>query len=625
MISDLAVRLLNLPRWAKTAMIVVADLVVLFVAVWASFALRLSSLDPWQFWAHLPLVSAAPVLGIPALAFFGAYRAVIRFLPERAFWQIAKGMVVASLAWVTLGYLLELAHGQALPRSVPILYAIIGTLMVAGTRFGARALLRPHVGRDEGGLLIVGADAAGVQFMNAARRSSHPSFMGFIDYDEDLHHREVAGARVYPPADIAGLVARHSVRDVVISLPAVTAAQRQEIMTALRGNATVRIRALPSLGEIVSGRYAVDQMRDIDIDELLGRSSVPPDPDLLRRMIQGRNILVSGAGGSIGSELCRLIADLSPGRLVLLEASEYALYRIDFELHDRLPGRILPVLGSVTDDALVRRAIRDNHIAVVFHAAAHKHVPLVERNPLEGIGNNVLGTETIVDAAFDLGVETFVLISTDKAVHPTNVMGATKRWAELLVRSKAEAARVAGTGQRFTAVRFGNVLGSNGSVVPLFQKQIRAGGPVTLTDPEMTRYFMSIHEAAELIVQAGALAEGGDIFVLEMGSPMRIAELAENMVQLAGYSVRDAANPEGQIELVVIGIRPGEKLHEELFYDRNSVAGTRHPKILRTVVHDAGAGLDIDGALAELTAAVKAGDEARARTVLFGAIRSEVR
>ncbi len=611
-------RLLALPRWAKIGILVVADLVILSIAVWAAFALRLGSLSPYPLWSNLPLAATAPLVAIPALAYFGLYRAVIRYLPEQAMWQIAKAMLVATLAWVTLGFLLELAHGQALPRSVPILYGIVGFILVAGTRFAARRVFRPHVGEGGAGLLIVGADAAGVQFVQAVRRTMRPSFIGFIDYHRGMQDREVAGARIYPPSEIAALVAQHNVEDVVISLPAVTASERQEIMAALRSVPHVRIRALPSLGDIVSGRYTVDQVREIDIDELLGRSSVPPDPELLRGIIAGRSILVTGAGGSIGSELCRLIVDLGPSRLVLFEATEHALYQIDLELRARLPGGVVPVLGSVTDDALVRRTLREHEIAVVFHAAAHKHVPLVEANALEGISNNVFGTATVVDAAFDLGVGTFVLISTDKAVRPSNVMGATKRWAELLVQRKADAARAADSSQHFTAVRFGNVLGSNGSVVPLFRRQIRAGGPVTLTDPEMTRYFMSIHEAAELIVQAGALSEGGDIFVLEMGTPMRITDLAENMIQLAGMTVRNTANPDGQIELSVVGIRPGEKLHEELFYDLGSVVGTRHPKILRTLPGGAESGCDVTAALAELTEAIRTGDESRARAILFG-------
>jgi FlaA1/EpsC-like NDP-sugar epimerase len=381
----------------------------------------------------------------------------------------------------------------------------------------------------------------------------------------------------------------------------------------------VKVRTLPSLREIASGKYQVNQLREIDIDDLLGRSSVPADPGLLQQMIAGRTILVSGGGGSIGSELCRIIARLEPKALVILEANEFALYQIERTLSRDPALRVVPVLGSVTDESLVRRILRAENIEVVFHAAAHKHVPLLEANVLEGVRNNVFGTRTLVRCAFEAGVRDFVLISSDKAVRPTNVMGATKRWAELITRQFGDRATAERDGQRFSAVRFGNVLGSNGSVVPLFREQIANGGPVTLTDERMTRYFMSIHEAAELIVQAGALSEGGDIFLLEMGQPVKIRDLAENMIRLAGLSLRSPQEPAGDIEISVTGIRPGEKLYEELFYDETQATRTRQPKILRAKMARR-SNFDLDVALAELQAALEAADEAEVRRILFDVI-----
>ena len=372
---------------------------------------------------------------------------------------------------------------------------------------------------------------------------------------------------------------------------------------------------MPSIVDLVTGKYLVSQIKEIDVVELLGRSSVPPDPTLIRQLVVGRSIMVTGAGGSIGSELCRKIGLWKPQRLVLLEANEFALYQIEQELTEFPDLIVVPVLGSVADPTRVGEALARNDVQVVFHAAAHKHVPLVEANALEGIKNNVFGTAAVAEAAFAQGVEHFVLISTDKAVRPTNVMGATKRWAELIVGDVAARAEERGTGQQFCAVRFGNVLGSNGSVVPLFKKQIASGGPVTLTDAAMTRYFMSIEEAAELIVQAGALSRGGDVFLLDMGEPMLISELAENMVRLAGLTVRSEANPGGDIEIVVTGKRPGEKLYEELFYDASSAQVTEHAKIMRAASREVP--VDISTSLAALRTALEANDEARARHILF--------
>jgi FlaA1/EpsC-like NDP-sugar epimerase len=405
---------------------------------------------------------------------------------------------------------------------------------------------------------------------------------------------------------------------VIVAIPSVDAARRREIVAELSRH-PLKIRVLPSITDLAAGKYLVNQLRSIDIDDLLGRSSVPAEPELLNRMLRDRVILVSGAGGSIGSELCRIIVRWAPRKLVLFEANEFALYQIERSLRQAAEVELVPVLGSVEDDALVRKTLTEHNVDVVFHAAAHKHVPLLESNVLEAARNNVMGTRVIAEASADIGVENFVLISTDKAVRPTNVMGATKRWAELIVRHYGSRVAAKSNRQRFCAVRFGNVLGSNGSVVPLFSEQIANGGPVTLTDARMTRYFMSIHEAAELIVQAGALSNGGDVFLLDMGEPVNIRDLAENMVRLAGLSIRDVLNPRGDIEIVETGVRPGEKLNEELFYDPATAERTSQPKIMRGAASDRW-NIDMGPALAALRDALEGQDELAVRRLLFETI-----
>ena len=453
---------------------------------------------------------------------------------------------------------------------------------------------------------------------NALRRQGKERIVGFLDDNTALHGRDVAGIRVFPPGIIDSLVAEYGVEEVILSIPTLTNVRKQEIIARISGQG-VRIRTLPPISDLVSGKYLVSQIREIDIDDLLGRSSVPADPSLIRQMVEGKTIMVTGAGGSIGSELCRMIIKWSPQRLVLFEANEFALYNIERELSASKGPSIVPVLGSIVDGSAVSRAIASTRVQVVFHAAAHKHVPLVEANALEGIRNNVVGTKTVVDASYAAGVESFVLISSDKAVRPTNVMGATKRWAEFIVQQAALDAQRSASGQRFCAVRFGNVLGSNGSVVPLFKEQIAHGGPVTLTDASMTRYFMSIHEAAELIVQAGSLSTGGDVFLLDMGEPVLIKELAENMVRLAGFSVRREGALDGDIEIVEVGKRPGEKMYEELFYDDATAGPTSHPKIMRAAGDVEGK--DVAAAIAQLTAALQNQNETEARRILFGFIQ----
>jgi FlaA1/EpsC-like NDP-sugar epimerase len=615
MLGEVRDLLSGLSRGAKRVILVGFDVVALMLVLWLSFTIRLGgSFSPTSY--HWLLMAAAPFIAIPVFVRMGLYRAVIRYLPERAFITVIQAMTLATLLWVVALYFAEATRFAVFPRTVPLFYFIFGTLLIGGARFIAKALLalpERNVGR-EAGVVIYGAGTAGTQLAEALRTQGRNYVAAFLDDDPAMWGRDVAGYRVYAPDNLGELVRNRAVREVILSLPSADAPTRGAIIEKL-SQLPVKIRTLPAISDLASGKYLVSQLRAIDIDDLLGRSAVPADSRLFEAMLVDRTIMVTGAGGSIGSELTRLIAKWHPKKLVLLEANEFALYEIERTLKLVNGTVIVPVLGSVADAALVRRTLAAEGVEVIFHTAAHKHVPLVEINALEGVRNNVIGTRVLVEAARDAGIERFVLISTDKAVRPTSVMGATKRWAELIVRHYGATGDTAR--QRFCAVRFGNVLGSNGSVVPLFREQIAAGGPVTLTDERMTRYFMSIHEAAELIVQAGALSEGGDIFLLDMGEPVRIRDLAENMIRLAGLTVRSAKNPGGDIEIAVTGSRPGEKLYEELFYDPAHATRTAQPRIFRSpsAVRKTD---DLPAALERLEAALSAEDEPLMRRVLFG-------
>lgn len=613
----------GLPRYWKKTILVGFDVCALSLALWASFSLRYGSWSPPNTLDQFLTIATAPVVALPIFVRLGLYRAVIRYLPERALWTILQATTLAAVCWVVVVFLSEMAGRGVVPRSVPVLYWAIATMLIGSSRFLAKKILwsasGPRIKNTP--LVIYGAGESGAQLVNALRRQGTHRIVGFVDDNVSLQGRDVAGIRVFASSSFPHLVSQYGVQEVILSIPSLSAKRRQEIVSAVALHG-IKLRTVPPISDLVSGKYLISQIREIDIDELLGRSSVPADPNLLRQMIEGKTIMITGAGGSIGSELCRLVIKWAPQRILLFEANEFALYRIDRELATDTDLAIVPILGSVSDRDVVEDAIRKYHVDVLFHAAAHKHVPLVEANALEGIRNNVFGSKMVADIAFELGVSSFVLISSDKAVRPTNVMGATKRWAEFIVEQKASEARAKGTGQRFSAVRFGNVLGSNGSVVPLFKEQIRHGGPVTLTDAAMTRYFMSIHEAAELIVQAGALSRGGDIFLLDMGEPVLISSLAENMVRLAGLTVRDGSNPDGDIEIIVTGKRPGEKMFEELFYDQNNAEITIHPKIMRAPGFEAGKP-GIDAALDRLAQALTARDEVQARNVLFSVIQSD--
>jgi FlaA1/EpsC-like NDP-sugar epimerase len=613
-------KIIKTPRFWKRVFMISIDVIALMIALWASYAIRLSVWTPAITGERLILATLAPVVAIPVFIRLGLYRSVIRYLPEAAIWTIIKAMLIATMSWVIVIFLMEMAGQGIVPRSVPFLYFVLGTLMIGGMRFAAKWILVSGTGlrRAEEPIFIYGAGPAAAQLARALRGHGNRYVMGLIDDDPTNHGRDIDGYRVLPSSDLPSLIDRYGIKEIVLSMSSIPMHKRQAALGRVTGLG-VKVRSLPDISDIVDGRYIVNQIREIEIDELLGRSFVPADTALLDQALAGKIVMVTGAGGSIGSELCRLIIRRKPEKLVLFEANEYALYRIEQELLSAGNHTVVPVLGSVTDAKTIERAIHTHKVQVLYHAAAHKHVPLVEANVLEGIRNNVFGTLTVATAAAAQNIESFVLISSDKAVRPTNVMGATKRWAELVVRQLDIDARAKPETQVFCAVRFGNVIGSNGSVVPLFKQQIAKGGPVTITDPDMTRYFMAIPEAAELIVQAGALSAGGDVFLLDMGEPVRIRDLAENMIRLAGFNIRDSRNPEHGIAIEVVGKRPGEKLFEELFYNRANAKPTRHPKIMRA---DSAAiqGFDMATWLRKLQLAVESEDQDQAKEILFALI-----
>ena len=615
--------IIRTPRLWKRVLMISADICLLLIALWGAYALRLSEWTPEITAERLLLAFCAPITAIPIFIRLGLYRSVIRYLPEAAIWTIIQATLAATMTWVIVIFLLEMAGQGIVPRSVPFFYFVLSTLLIGSARFGAKWVLNSGTGmrRDEEPIFVYGAGPSAAQLAAALRGHANRYVMGLIDDDLTNRGRDIGGYRVFHTNDLPSLIDRYGIREIVLSMSSIPLESRLSVFNNVSGLG-VKVRSVPDMSDIVDGRYIVNQIREIEIDELLGRSCVPADKKLLNNALTDRVVLVTGAGGSIGSELCRLIVKWSPRKLLLLDTSEYALYEIERELRQIGGPEIIPILGSVTDERLLRRFIRTHAVEVLYHAAAYKHVPLVEENVLEAIRNNVFGTLTAAKVAATESVSSFVLISSDKAVRPTNVMGATKRWAELIVRQMTKEQGREPGGKTFCAVRFGNVIGSNGSVVPLFKQQIAKGGPVTVTDPEMTRYFMAIPEAAELIVQAGALSIGGDVFLLDMGEPVRIGDLAENMIRLAGFKVRDAQNPNSGIAIEVIGKRPGEKPFEELFYNRHNAKQTSHTKIMRA---DSGAiaRYDMTKPLLDLQSALTDENEQHARTLLFSVIDME--
>lgn len=575
----------TLARYHKRALLMCIDVVIILLC--APVALLLSAqtsslMTVAEFWvAQLVFAGAA----VCAFQYFGLYRAITRFITGKAMPIIMTGTALGMAA----GALVSALFGVNPGLGTTLTQGLLVLLAVASIRFGLRSLLRRPIQRNCAPVIIFGAGNAGQQLVAALHLGLEYRPVAFVDDAAPLHGATINGVRVYPPAELKNLIEQFKCREVLLAMPSINRMRRRRIVSRLE-SLEVKVKTIPGMGDIVAGRARYTDLRPVTPEDLLGRDPVPPDPALMRRNITGKVVMVTGAGGSIGAELCRQILAQEPKRLVLLDISEYALYTIATQLRDRFGAhddRLVPLLGSVQDAERVRAIMARFHVQTIYHAAAYKHVGMVEENLIEGLVNNVFGTRTLADVAVSQGVENFILISSDKTVRPTNVMGASKRLAELICQANAaaQAQRPSNRRTTFSMVRFGNVLGSSGSVIPRFRDQIERGGPVTVTHPEVTRYFMTLTEAAQLVIQAGAMARGGDVFVLDMGMPVRILDLAKSMIRQHGltpYMVDDDDQPVaegGDIPVKITGLKPGEKLYEELLIGDNP-SGSAHPRIM---------------------------------------------
>lgn len=582
-LKSLAMPVLAMPRLAKRVVVVAVDAMLCVLSVCLAFYLRLGEWVPLTggaYWRPEFAITGALVLALPVFIFSGLYRAIFRYSGLLATITVVKASVVYAVMY---GVLYTFVGVEGVPRTIGIIQPMLMVVFVVASRAAARYWLGGSY-RNELKLallpkvLIYGAGATGRQLADALANSHEMRVTGFLDDDAQLIGQILNGQPIFHPDALTDLVVSRGVSDVLLAMPSINRARRNEILLRI-SQAKVAVRTLPSVNELAQGKVQTSDLRELDIDDLLGRDPVPPDHVLLSKNIKSKVVLVTGAGGSIGSELCRQILDVVPKTLLLVELSEFALYQIHAELSAKALDQgvaLIPLLASVQDARRMNELMNTWRPDTVYHAAAFKHVPLVEHNPSEGLKNNVLGTLTVAKAAATHAVKSFVLISTDKAVRPTNVMGASKRLAEMVLQ--AMAAKQAVTS--FAMVRFGNVLGSSGSVVPKFRQQIKDGGPITLTHPEITRYFMTIPEAAQLVIQAGSMAEGGEVFVLDMGQPVKIIDLAKSMIELSGLTLKNADNPEGDIEIAITGLRPGEKLYEELLIG-DDPRQTSHPRIMK--------------------------------------------
>jgi len=572
--------LLGLPRDRKRWLMVAADFVMLPLALWSAFMLRFAQPFPPAMQSAWWLFLVVPLAGLFVFSRLGLYRAVVRYMGWRAIASVSIGVTILAAA-VFVGTLFTEAHTRA---SIPLIFAAVAFLYVGGSRFVVRAwyqMLTHARGRGAEPVIIFGAGVSGANLAVHLRAGGRFLPIAFVDEDRNLHGSLIDSIPIYGPDRIPELLEAFAVRRVLLAIPSANRRVRRRIVDLLEAY-PVHVQTIPNMDEMASGGLSINDLRDIDIGDLLGREPVPAVAELLAGSIRDRVVMISGAGGSIGSELCRKALLQFPKTLILFERNEFGLYTIERELlalgrSRGISTRVVAILGSVSNSRRLKSVLQEFAVQTVYHAAAYKHVPIVEHNVLEGVENNVFATRVFAEAAAECGVERFVLISTDKAVRPTSVMGATKRLAELVLQDLASRQ---GIKTVFTMVRFGNVLGSSGSVVPLFHQQILDGGPVTVTHPEITRYFMTISEAAALVIQAGTMAVGGEVYVLDMGEPVRIVDLARRMISLHGLRVRDGAHPDGEIGIVFSGLRPGEKLFEELLIGANA-SGTSHPKILR--------------------------------------------
>lgn len=608
---------LDLSRFRKQLIAVCVDLFFLPLTFFMSIWLRYDDMTTALTMQYLWLIVAAPLISIPIFIKLGLYRAVIRFIDQKIIYVVVGGVTLSVIIMIALTVSITSMVGMS--RGVFGIYWVSAIMYMAASRFAARGyLLRASGSKGLIRVAIYGAGQSGVQLASALNMMHEYMPVAFIDDKRELQGTTISGIKVYPSSNLAALIADKRISQILLAMPSLSKGLQTRVLDQL-ASLKIKIKVTPPMESMVNGVLRVQDVRDIEIEDLLGRDSVVPDQNLLSTCITGKCVMVTGAGGSIGSELCRQIIRLCPVRLILLEMSEFALYSIEQELKTvrsslGLKVELLPFLGSVNDQQRCENILKTFHVNTIYHAAAYKHVPLVEHNPIEGIRNNVFGTLSIARAAISADVDTFVLISTDKAVRPTNVMGSTKRFCELILQAYARET----VHTRFCMVRFGNVLGSSGSVVPLFRSQIMSGGPITVTHPEITRYFMTIPEAAQLVLQAGAMAQGGDVFVLDMGAPIKIVDLAKRMIHLSGLDVRTDTSLEGTIEIQHVGLRPGEKLYEELLIGEN-VIGTEHPLIMRA--QEAELPRDkLDQLITELHDACDDFDHERVRKLLLDAV-----
>ncbi|MEM5471146.1 nucleoside-diphosphate sugar epimerase/dehydratase [Hoeflea sp. AS60] len=604
-------------RRSKQLILVIIDFVLFSSAVWLAYSLRFNVLyDPDM--NQVLLMLAAPLIGIPIMYAFGLYTSITRYVGEHALWTIFKAVGLTAIFWAVVAYVARLEGSTLVPRTVLVIFWLLSLLLISGFRYISRWLILEFTEEQtqRRNILVYGAGDAGRQIAATLKQSSNRITIFQVDDDPTMWGATIGGIRISNPANLERLIERRGISEGIVTMRSANSARRAEVVEHL-SNLGLRVRILPAFVDIADGKHTVDLIRDVEIGDLLGRDAVPPEHGLMEANTRGKVVLVTGAGGSIGSELCRQLSTVGVSRLIMLDSSEFALYQIDRELAKQTGFEKVAVLGSVDDPALMRRVMREQAVQTVFHAAAYKHVPLVEANPFEGIKNNALGTLAVASAAYDSDVEVFVLISTDKAVRPSSVMGASKRVAELIVQDFAEKATQNKNGKVFCAVRFGNVIGSSGSVIPLFKEQIRNGGPITLTHAETTRYFMSIEEAAQLVIQAGSLARRNDesgkfpgrIFLLDMGNAIRIRDLAVKMVQLSNLTLCDELTPGGDIAIQEVGLRPGEKLHEELYFSVEAANPTSHQKI-SVAAESAPDGLDIMEMYKELQQLIASEDHA---------------
>ena len=576
-------KLINLSRLQKQFIMLFVDLFFIEFALWLSFALRLG-----LFWAEEYIYPnwwifiITPIIAIPLLLKFGLYRSVIKYVGSKV---VVASFQAITLTTMTIGFLMlilrdtQLLVDSSMPRSVVLIFWFVSTMVVVLSRFVFKGYLYSwdNFVNNRTPAIIYGAGSAGAQLVESLRKNHQYAPVAFIDDDKSKHGTFINFTKVYAFNDLKSIINKRNAKIILLAIPSLSANGKRDLLKKL-SKYPIEVKLLPSLSSLVEGNVSIENIRHVEVQDILGRVPVSPKSSLLKKNIQGKNILITGAGGSIGSELCRQIIHLKPSKIVLFDHSEFNLYSIDFELNSLQINdcEVIPILSDVTNLNMVKSVISKNKIDTIYHAAAYKHVPMVEKNIVEGVYNNVIGTYNVALCAHECEVENMVLISTDKAVRPTNVMGASKRFSELILQGL----NTEKTKTCFSMVRFGNVLDSAGSVVPLFRKQIKEGGPVTVTHSKVTRYFMSIPEAVQLVLQAGAMAKGGDVFVLDMGEPVRILDLAYRMINLSGLSPITSENPEGDIKVVFTGLRPGEKLYEELLIGHD-VIQSEHPQIMQ--------------------------------------------